>query len=637
MKSIKFLLLLSAISVAAGLWAQDPFRYSVTNIPDTLLKNAVEVVREESTYFTVESLKSGRLTYRKVVTLLNDKSRSNVQVINYDKESKVKSFKARIYNALGLEVRQVEKSEILDLSAVSDFSIYEDDRIKAMQVSYNTYPYTIEIEYEQDLKGIRFCMYPNWQIQGYGESVQNSTFAIDLPAGQELHFETLNIDLKPEVRTEKGRDVYQWKVANLPAVKSEPRDPPAWKVLPMVNTAPGEFQTGDYKGSMATWKDYGAYMYKLFEGRDKLPKEAAEAIRNQVAGLTTNKEKIDFLYRQLQQNMRYVSVQLGIGGWQPFDAEYVYNKKYGDCKALSNYMKATLKEIGIEAYPTLIYSGTPAYEVHEDFTLPRFNHVVLYIPSEDYWLECTSAFSPPNYLGEDNADRNVMLITPDGGKLIRTPKLAPEDNQENHRIQVRLAADGSAHVEVNGFYKGADQELIRSLHHYASGKEREEYLMRQSSLPSFTLEKLDVTSRDDAPEGTMNYIANIERYAAKAGKRLFVPLNAVSPNTETPGDVKDRKQPVVFSRGYSEHDEIGIEIPEGYQVESLPQTDISLKAGFGEYRLTIEQKDNKLICDRKLIIYPAQIPADQYGGYRDFFKSVVKADSMKAVLVEKKT
>ncbi len=612
-------------------------QYAFVNIPDTLLKDAVEVVREESFYFTVESIKNGRLVYRKAVTLLNDKSTANTLVIHYDQESKVKGIKARIFDAQGKQVREVEKSEIQDLSAVSNFSIYEDDRVKVLEIAYNAYPYTIEIEYEQDLKGINFCVFPTWNIQGYAQSVQQGEFVVDLPAGQEFFYETLNIDLQPEVKREKERNVYAWKVRNLPAIKSEPRNPPASKVLPMINTAPGEFQTGDYTGSMANWKEYGAYMYRLFEGRDQLPKPAAEEIRNLAAKASANREKIDLLYRYLQENMRYVSVQLGIGGWQPFDAEYVYNKKYGDCKALSNYMKAILKEVGIEAYPALIYNGRLDYEVHENFTRPRFNHVVLYIPSEDYWLECTSTFSPPNYLGEGNANRNVLLITPEGGKLTKTPDLAPADNLEAHQIQVVLAADGSARVSVKGLYKGADHELVRSLHHYASGKEREEFLMRNSSLPSFTLDKLEVTSLSDAPEGTMDYEVTVKRYAAKAGKRLFVPINAVTPNTETPGETEKRRHSIVFSRGYTERDEIGIQLPEGYEVESLPESNVNLKTEFGEYRLTLEQKEKSLECVRELIIYPVQIPADQYGAYRDFFKAVVKSDGMKAVLVEKRT
>ncbi len=65
--------------------------------------------------------------------------------------------------------------------------------------------------------------------------------------------------------------------------------------------------------------------------------------------LTDKRQKVFALYDYLQKNTRYISVQLGIGGWQPFPADYVATKRYGDCKALSNFMVALLKEAGIKA------------------------------------------------------------------------------------------------------------------------------------------------------------------------------------------------------------------------------------------------------------------------------------------------
>ncbi len=407
----------------------------------------------------------------------------------------------------------------------------------------------------------------------------------------------------------------------------------------MLLIAPDQFQWGAYQGSMASWKDYGIFMYELFKGRDVLPEPVLLEVRRIAGEAGQGRARIDALYRYLQTNMRYVSVQLGIGGWQPFDAQYVSEKKYGDCKALTNFMKAVLKAADIEAYPALIYSGRLDYEVQEDFTIPKFNHVILYVPAEDYWLECTSNHFPPNYVGQSNSGRNTMLITPTGGKLLRTPELSSESNLETHKIAVQISPEGSARVEVHANHTGADHEQWRYMLHELSREEAAKNLIQNSSLPSFSLEKLEIDASKDRPESSAVYVAQVSRYATKAGKRFFVPLNAVTAYGNVPAALESRRHPVVIRRGYTKRDVITLKIPAGYQIESTPDAITELKTEFGSYRLEFERdaEQNKLVCKRELVVKAGTWPADRYAEYRDFFKQVAKSDGLKAVLVEKKT
>ena len=73
--------------------------------------------------------------------------------------------------------------------------------------------------------------------------------------------------------------------------------------------------------------------------------------------ITDPQTKVAVLYNYLQQNTHYVGIQLGIGGWQTYDAAYVATKKYGDCKALSNFMISLLKEAGIKGHAVVIKGG----------------------------------------------------------------------------------------------------------------------------------------------------------------------------------------------------------------------------------------------------------------------------------------
>jgi transglutaminase-like putative cysteine protease len=131
---------------------------------------------------------------------------------------------------------------------------------------------------------------------------------------------------------------------------------------------------------MMSWKDFGKFVYSLKVGRDQLPDNIKQTVHQLADGLTDPKQKISRLYEYMQKNTRYVGIQLGIGGWQPFDAKYVATNGYGDCKALVNYMYSLLKEAGINSYYTLVRAGKYANYITTEFPSQQFNHVILCVP-----------------------------------------------------------------------------------------------------------------------------------------------------------------------------------------------------------------------------------------------------------------
>lgn len=612
--------------------AQADLFYPFFQIPDSLLVHANEVVREELTEFKVESLQAGTYTYRKVVTVLNDKSNAHREVVFYDSDSRIRRFKANLYDAEGNLIRKIDKDEIKDYSAVADFSIYQDDRVQVLEIRHSQYPYTVEVEYEMRVAGHRYCIYPTWYIQGFGTAVERGALVLNLPDDMSFHQQVLNIDLQAEQTTDKGRKVYTWQVEHLRAPRSESFIPPKTEILPVVITAPDIFKWEGYSGSMANWERYGRFMGDLFAGRDQLPEATVEAVRQLAADAPDTREKVRRLYRYLQENMRYVSVQLGIGGWQPFDAAYVDEKRYGDCKALSNYMKAILAVAGVNAYPALIYNGDADYEVKADFTIPRFNHMVLYVPAEDIWLECTSSDYPVGYIGQSNSDRNALLITENGGTLQRTPVYSEEDNQENHRARMQLDENGVATLEVDSRYSGADHEIYRSLKNQLSLEDQQKWLLRRQEDAGFSLQDYHLECAGDTPRSRLRYSARITRYAQKAGKRLFVPVKSVSPALSIPPGNGNRSYPVDIPRSYTERDTVIMELPAGYIVESAPEPEVEIQSEFGTYRYTLKTEAAQVIFIRELIIKACQLPAERYEQFREFYKAAVKADGVQLVL-----
>ena len=615
------------------LFSQNKKEYSTLLIPAELRENANAVIRQQVIEFDVQAPGKAVFKEYRAVTIFNEKSGYDVMAVHYTPYNKLGRIKGNVYDAMGNLVREIEKKEIRDQSSISSFSIYEDDRYRYVDVDYTDYPYTVEFEYEKSYNDL--LSYPGWQVNEFHASVQSATLAITLPANIKLHHKAMNMDIEPIVSTQGDRQYFTWNIENVKAVKSEPYCPASSELLPFIMLSPGLFEAENYTGSMSNWEDFGKFMNMLYQGRDELTPAMKATVHELAGNAKTDWEKINALYRYMQENMRYVSVQLGIGGWQPFNAMYVEANKYGDCKALSNYMKALLKEAGITAYPVLIQNGSQPFQIADDFTIPIFNHVILYVPSENCWLECTSKSNPPNYIGISNSDRNVLLITEVGGQIARTPTLLSSDNREDNTATIDLDEEGMATVTFSSKRNGNRQEWYRFAKEYYSEEALQKEITKMIPLPSFTLDQLSVNIDTDAPEAQLEYSATVQRYASKAGKRLFIPLNAVNPYTNIPPANEKRIHPIVTEHGYLEKDSIVFHLPVGYHVESMPPAENLLETDYGKYSLRISQDKNTLTVVREFEVRAGRFPAIDYDAWRDFFKEVGKLDGSKLVLVNK--
>jgi hypothetical protein len=153
---------------------------------------------------------------------------------------------------------------------------------------------------------------------------------------------------------------------------------------------------------------------------------------------------------------------LGIGGFKPFPATFTENKKYGDCKGLSNFMQAALDGVGIKSYQALINRQSNGLPVDPDFPHNRFNHVILFVPlkQDSVWLECTSSSLDFGSLDVSTENKNALLITENGGVLVSTPASNSHSNIFSAYSKVMLKEDGSGDMETIFHTAGEYREMI---------------------------------------------------------------------------------------------------------------------------------------------------------------------------------
>ena len=630
---MKLSVLLFFIFFSGGIMAQE---YSALFIPDSLTKGADVVKRSEEYILTIKSPAKYSLYEKHVYTILNAAAGSYAKYMtSYDKFCSINSVSGRLYNSMGIQTKHTRKSEWEDKSAYDGFSLLLDVRYKENNFYTSDYPYTVAYEEEDEHNGTQ--EFPEWMPQSsYAMSVQYSKFTIIAPADYKVRYKQVNFKTEPVI-TQKGDVItYTWEIKNIPAKKHEVAAPSFSEIAPVIFFAPSKFQVQGYEGDMSTWENYGKFMYQLIKGRDVLPDEIKKKVHELTDDLKSDREKIVVLYDLLQKNTRYVSVQLGIGGWQPFEATYVAQKKYGDCKALSNYMIALLKEAGITGKYVEIYGGLSPPPFIDDFSFSQSNHVIACVPlnQDTLWLECTDQNVSPGYMGSFTGNRNALLIDESGGHLVHTPVYKAADNLQARTVTAVADEEGNLIAEINNHFTGLQQDFPHSLMFEASKEEREKYLNKMFTIPTYEVLKNDYKEHKGIIPAVDEYLKiSLTNYATISGKRFFILPNLFGGASDKPIPDTARQYDYLVRDAYIDIDSAEIKIPSGYKPESIPK-DISVQTKFGKYHSTVKFTDNKIIYYRFMEQYNGRWPAKEYNELVKFYDQVYKADSSKLVLVK---
>ena len=308
-----------------------------------LKEGAHSVIRENKT--EVEILSPDKAIYRtkQAVTILDDKASAELSF--YAETNKfylLEQVEIRVYDARGNLLKKYNKKDLM--SQATNEAFVEDGKAYFLKIiPPASYPLTIETDFEMRLKGI--LNIPSYNLTGPYQSVQHSLYTLIYPGSMKIDWKAYGIDLEPVKKEKDGIRTLTMEVNNWPAQPYEENAGPSSKQFPYVLFQTNNFKYDDYPGDMSSWNELGLWLYKLNESTNDLSEANKAEIQKLVAGISKKEDQVKILYSYLQQNFRYVSIQLGIGGLKSFPADFVHEKKWGDCKGLSNYLYACLKVV----------------------------------------------------------------------------------------------------------------------------------------------------------------------------------------------------------------------------------------------------------------------------------------------------
>ncbi len=540
-------------------------------------------------------------------------------VISYNKGDVFSHLEARIVDKNGKIVRKLKKKDVNEEYGQGRNALFMDTYHKSFRLDYYEYPYTLVYSYQ--IQSENRIQIAGWNpLHSWKIPTKEATLTIKLPLDYKISFHDWKVDtlIKQTIGTEKE---YSWKAHYTKILEPEAYAPPLITQIPKVIVVALHFNYGE-PGSTKSWKDFGNWHYSVNQNLDILPAKQKQRIDSLLKGVKGKTDKIRILYHYLQDETQYVSVQIKTGRRIPFPASFVANNKYGDCKALANYMKAMLKYAGIKSYYTVIRGGNHIIKVDTNFvsTYP-FNHAILYVPdsTRPLWLDCTSKLAF-GYVGPFIQRRYAMVVQKNHTRLIRTPELTPNQVEDFSKIEVSCKVDGEAFLKFHNIYRGNKYKWINYLVNRSNPmfihREIREHLVNYGiNMISDSIHQIN----RDSTYIQLFYTGRSGRIYRQYGNHVLVtdiPFGV--PDVENP---RDREFPVQIDYPIYKVDSIRYEIPSGYKLVAAMK-DTILKTQFGKYSHSFHKKGQSVFVTNELLINAGTYPLKVYGKFYQFLKDV---------------
>ena len=552
--------------------------------------------------------------------------------IPYSKNERISNIDGWIEDLNGKKLRNLQKSDINDRSAISDMSLYEDNFVKSFQLKHNTYPYRVCYTYKITIN--QFISIADWSPVIY-QKIPTIEAKLTVIYPNDSHAKTFKrnvLQLQSDTLENIVKSVYTSKYDKIDL--NETYAIPFGDIKPRLIIIPERFNYG-IEGSTKDWKSYGEWFNNLNKGLNDLPESEKSTINQLIAGYKDQSEIIKILYHYMQDHTRYINVSIGIGGLKAFPASYVSVNKYGDCKALTNYMKAILEFAGIKSNFVLINRSTQPEKLIEELPFPQFNHIILAVPvkKDTIWIENTENAEPYSYLGSTIQNRKALLIEENNSRIISVPSVGKKGITLVRTINIYLNQTENAGAQINFSFRGIYYELFNSLISDYNKNEQDNIIKEYMPFTNYEVIewKLNNANRDSA---NVELVSKLNLYKIKKQLGDDYYFNTFPIKTGLSGILPERKLPLLISYPINNNDSVTYLIPDGLEVKSAPEH-LLISTFYGSYEITTKWDANKIYVSKKYELFPNKYSTEQYKAFYGFYNSVKDAEKKLIVLKRK--
>lgn len=581
--------------------------------------------------------------YRKFV--INDPnmgSHANIE-ISMDKCKELTALDYQMSDLQGRPLRKVRWKDLKRVEYSSDLAT--DAYLLTEEVTPPTYPVVIE-SCTKITRRRNILAYPAFSpISDYDMEVEHASYQIRWPEKRvDLRYNLQNMQgVKPEVTHAGSNATLRLAIDHLAPIPGHRYLPSLEEFVPYALFAPSHVSYYGTEADLSTWQGMGQWMDGLAADRQFINEELRQRLAQITKDCSTELERVTAIYSHLAEHTRYVSIQLGIGGYQPALAMEVYQAGFGDCKGLSNYMHSLLKEVGIES--RLIVIGTHKEKLLEAFpSSSQLNHMVLEVfvhpdghpdQTDTLWVECTNPKLPLGFLHPHIAGHQALALAGEQSGIVTLPHYVDSLNQTNIQVQITLDDDASARIEMAESCKNSRYadclELLQDTKPHQASRLKAQYLPPQAEV--LVAEVADRSTPGVEPRADIQLSAQCAKFGNKMGKRLFLPLAPLHGTFSPYAEVGGNPYSLRIRSGYRHREEVTYILPEGYVIEHQP-ADVVLEEDFGSFSLKSTVEEGRLVVSLVMTMKSGTYPNPLRQRFSDMQKEIAKAYRAKIVLTK---
>ena len=570
---------------------------------------------------------------------------------SYDAETKITGIRGWCIPAQGKDY-EVKDKDVVEtaLRGVENGELATDLRTKLLRIPAAD-PGNI-VGYEIEHEDRPYVLEDEWSFQE-PVPVREARYTLQLPPGWE--YKTAWMNHKPVEPTPAGNNSWQWVATDVEAVKHE-NDMPPWRGVAarMVVTlfpAGGGAQNRGFE----TWKEEGTWEAGLERGRREPSPDIKQKVAQLTASASTPLEKMRALAQFVQRDIRYVAIELGIGGWQPHPAPDIFTHKYGDCKDKVTLLSSMLGEIGVESYYVSINTNRGAVTPETPASMGLFNHEIIAIHLPDgikedssmatmahpklgkiLFFDPTDEYTPLGQLRGELQANSGLLVTPEGGELVNLPQLPAAMNGVERNAKLTLSPSGTLQGDVfetrRGDFGWWQRAALKTVTKSADQIKPIENLVSHS-LATFQLTKATILNlnQTDQPFG-YQYSFVAENYAKTAGNLMLVRPRVLGSKSSDILETKEpRKFPVEMPSPERDVDTFEITLPPGYEVDDLPPP-VNADYSFASYHSKTEMNGNTLKYTRTFEVKELSVPLSKVEDLKKLYRIIAGDERNTAVL-----
>jgi hypothetical protein len=451
-----------------------------------------------------------------------------------------------------------------------------------------------------------------------------------------------------------GNNQWQWVVTDVKLIREEDEMPPfagvAGRMFVSFFPPGGPSVTG-----FSSWQQMGDWYRNLTNGRWDASPEIKQKVAALTASAATPLAKMRALAQFVQHDIRYVAIELGIGGYQPHPAQDVFVHRYGDCKDKATLMASMLHEVGIDSYYVVINSERGSVTPDTPAHVGGFNHIILAIKLPDgiadptllatmhhptqgnlLFFDPTNELTPFGHLAGHLQANYGLLVTPGSSELVKLPQQAPVTNGIQRTAHLTLDTTGTLRGDVKEIRVGdrawSQRWAWRTATRDADKIKPIEALLA-GSLPSFKITKASVINLEqtDQPFG-FDYSFNAENYAKPTAGLLLVRPRVIGSKSSALLETKEpRRFPIEFDGPLQDTDTFEIALPPGYEVDDLPPP-VDADFSFATYHSKSEVSGNLLRYTRTFEVRELSVPVSRADELKKFYRIIASDERSTAVL-----